>query len=309
MAATGLLALIDDVTAILDDVAAMSKVAAQKTAGIAGDDLAVNAEGLVGLAPARELPIIGKVALGSLANKVVLVPLALALPMSAITPLLMLGGTYLCYEGVHKVIHKLFPGEHAEAEAHRAELVEAVKVGPEALARVEAGKVRQAIITDVVLSAEIVAVSLGAIAHAPFNVRAITLAVVAVGMTVAIYGLVAGLVKLDDIGLHLQKRGGAAAVVGRGMVAGMPHLMRGVSFFGTVAMFLVGGGIIAHGLHVEERVQHWLHGLHLGEGVTYALEMAANGLIGIVVGLVAVAVIQGIKALVGMARGTSASAH
>jgi uncharacterized protein len=307
--ATGLLALIDDVTTILDDVATMSKIAAEKTAGIAGDDLAVNAEGLVGLAPARELPILGKVALGSLANKVVLVPLALALPMAAIQPLLMIGGTFLCYEGVHKVVHKLFPGDHAADDAHQAELVRAVRAGPEALAKVEAGKVRQAIITDIVLSAEIVAVSLGAVAASPFGVRAATLSVVSIGMTVVIYGLVAGLVKLDDIGLHLQGRGGAAATVGRGLVVGTPYLMRVVSVVGTAAMFLVGGGILAHGLHLEEPLEHWLHEQGLGAGAVTAVEWLATAVIGVALGAVAVAVVEAIKAVVARIRGTQASAH
>ena len=266
MAVTGLLALLDDMSTILDDVATMSKVAAKKTAGIAGDDLAVNAEGLVGLDPKRELPIVGKVALGSALNKVVLIPLALLLPRAAITPLLMLGGAFLCYEGLHKVTHR----KGKEDEAHRSELREAM-TAPDAAAlkELESKKVKAAIVTDVILSAEIVAVALGAVANEPLATRALVLCIVAFGMTVAIYGLVAGIVKLDDIGLHLQRGsepGSLRERVGRFIIEKTPWLMKGISVVGTLAMFLVGGGIILHGIPGAEA---WLERVlaFLGDGL------------------------------------------
>jgi uncharacterized protein len=303
MAVTGLLALLDDVTTILDDVAALSKVAAQKTAGIAGDDLAVNAQGLVGLEPSRELPIVGKVALGSLANKAVLVPLALALPHAWITPLLMIGGTFLCYEGFHKVTHRK---HDPESEAHHARLVEAVKTGPEALADVERQKVRQAIITDVILSAEIVAVALGAVAEEPFASKALVLSLVSVGMTVAIYGLVATIVKLDDVGLSLQRRRGAAATVGRLLVDYTPTLMKVISVVGTAAMFLVGGGIFLHGVPaIAEPLHHFVEGLSHSGFVQGVANAVTGVLAGLVLGAVAALVVdQGVLRAVRAVRGT-----
>lgn len=304
MAVTGLLALLDDMSTILDDVATMSKVAAKKTAGIAGDDLAVNAEGLVGLDPKRELPIVGKVALGSAVNKLVLIPLALLLPPAAITPLLMFGGAFLCYEGLHKVIHR--KGE--EDEAHREELRGAM-TAPDAsvLAQLEARKVKQAIVTDVILSAEIVAVALGAVADAPLATKAMVLSVVAFGMTVAIYGLVAGIVKLDDIGLALQRgseRGSARDRLGRFIVEKTPWLMKGISVVGTIAMFLVGGGIILHGIPGAEA---WLERAlgFLGEtGLLRSLAgtfapLVAGVLVGALVTLLVASVKKGVSAIRG----------
>ena len=298
MAGTGLLALLDDVILIMDDVAALSKVAAEKTIGIAGDDLAVNAEGLVGLHPSRELPILGKVALGSLANKVVLVPLALALPEAVVQPMLMLGGAFLCYEGVHKVAHAVLPHDaHAEA-AHEDALRRALtEPTGDALAAVEAQKVKQAMITDVVLSAEIVAVALGAVGDAPFLTKAVTLSAVAFGMTVGIYGAVAVLVKLDDVGLWLKARGGALAVLGGALVGVTPSLMRALSDIGTLAMFLVGGGIVAHGLHFDP--EPWVASL---PAPALWSTLAPAG-IGAVVGAGVVAIVEAIKAVGARLRG------
>ncbi len=302
MPATGLLALLDDITAILDDVAVLSKVAAKKTAGIAGDDLAVNAEGLVGLDPKRELPIVGKVALGSTINKVILVPVALMLPHAAITPLLMIGGTYLCYEGFHKLTHRK---DDADKD-HHDKLIAAIKKGGDALAQLEQKKVRQAIVTDFVLSAEIVAVALGAVAMEPLATRALVLSVVALGMTVAIYGLVAGLVKLDDIGLYLQQTGADGSVrqrAGRLIVAGVPHLMKFISVVGTAAMFLVGGGIMAHGVPgFEDALHHAIAGISQAALVQGLLGNLANLLLGVVVGAVAAAVVGGVKFAVARVR-------
>ncbi len=302
MAATGLLALLDDITAILDDVATKSKVAAQKTAGIAGDDLAVNAQNLVGIAPSRELPIVGKVALGSVLNKVVLVPLALALPASWLTPLLMLGGTFLCYEGVHKVAHK--HDEHDDE--HHGKLVEALKHSPQAVADVESKKVRQAILTDVILSAEIVAIALSAVADEPFRERALVVSLVSLAMTVGIYGLVALIVKLDDIGLHLQQTaepGSMLARIGKAMLDYTPVLMRFISIGGTIAMFLVGGGIILHGIPgAHDAIHHLLHEwLHepLVEGL---VNTGLTLITGVLVGIVASIVVDGTKAALRSAR-------
>lgn len=304
MAVTGLLALLDDMSTLLDDVATMSKVAAKKTAGIAGDDLAVNAEGLVGLDPKRELPIVGKVALGSAVNKCVLIPLALLLPPSAITPLLMFGGAFLCYEGLHKVMHRK---DEADEEHHK-ELVGAMQApDPDALKKLESQKVKQAIVTDVILSAEIVAVALGAVATQPLATRALVLTVVAFGMTVAIYGLVAGIVKLDDIGLHLQRGaepGSARHAVGTFLVEKTPVLMKGISVLGTIAMFMVGGGIILHGIPgAEARLEHALE--TVGDMVVLRSVLGALAPIvtGVLVGAVATALVALAKKLWGALRG------
>lgn len=258
MAVSGLLALLDDITLILDDVAAMSKLAAKKTAGIVGDDLAVNANVVVGIDPSRELPIVGKVALGSLLNKAILIPLALALPAQAITPLLMFGGAFLCYEAVHKVSHK----KDHEDEVHHEELIEAIQTSPEALMKVENKKVWGAIGTDTILSAEVVAVALGAVAAAPLATKALTLTVVGLAMTVGVYGLVAAIVKADDLAMWLQSaegdRSGARLKrrVGDSVLGAMPWFMKGLSIVGTLAMFVVGGGILLHGIPALEHTLH-----------------------------------------------------
>ncbi|MCB9777659.1 MAG: DUF808 domain-containing protein [Alphaproteobacteria bacterium] len=298
MPATGLLALIDDITAIMDDVAVLSKVAAQKTAGIAGDDLAVNAEGLVGIEPSRELPIVGKVALGSLVNKTILVPVALLLPTAAITPLLMVGGTYLCFEGFHKVWEKVSPHDDAEEAAEHAAVVAANKAGPQSVAELERTKVKQAIVTDFVLSAEIVAVALGAVVDEPMATKATVLALVAALMTVAIYGIVGLLVKLDDIGLHLQRRSAPGSFqhrLGGAIVAGVPYLMKTISVVGTAAMFLVGGGIFVHGIPgAEDAVHHFVEGLSQSDLVQTLVSSLGSLALGVVVGAIATVVFGGI---------------
>jgi predicted DNA repair protein MutK len=256
MSGSGLLALLDDITLILDDVAAMSKLAAKKTAGIVGDDLAVNANVVVGIDPSRELPIVGKIALGSLLNKAILIPLALALPGPAITPLLMFGGAFLCYEALHKVSHKHSP----EDEAHHQELVTAIQSSPDALMKLENKKIWGAIGTDTILSAEVVAVALGAVAQAPLMTKALTLSLVGLAMTVGVYGLVAAIVKADDLGLRLQSAEGDSAGarskrrLGELLLAAMPWFMKGLSIVGTGAMFAVGGGILLHGIPALEHM-------------------------------------------------------
>lgn len=293
----GLLAVLDDITTILDDVAAMSKLAVKKTAGIVGDDLAVNANVVVGLDPTRELPIVGKIALGSLANKAVLIPLAIALPQQAITPLLMFGGAFLCYEAVHKLAHKK---DHADEEHHQ-EMVDAIQTSPEALMKVENQKVWGAIGTDAILSAEVVAVALGAVAEAPLMTKAMTLTVVGLGMTIGVYGLVAAIVKADDLGLHLQAKGGAAGSFGRALVAAMPKFMKVLSFLGTAAMFAVGGGILLHGIPaLGHGLEEALH--HLPRFVGGIAEILAAVIFGVIAGFVSMPVFDLIGKGIGALR-------
>jgi uncharacterized protein len=263
MATGGLLALLDDITALLDDVAAMSKVAAAKTAGITGDDLAVNTQALVGIDPSRELPIVWRVAKGSLRNKFILVPSALFLSAVAewsILPLLMLGAAYLCYEGAEKVVHALHPTRGDKK--HHKEVALAAAESADALMALEEKKIRQAINTDFILSAEIVVVALGTVKDAEFSVQATVLGAVGLGMTVVVYGLVGGIVKLDDLGMHLAKRRKKSLrALGNGILKFAPYLMKILSVVGTVAMFAVGGGIVAHGIPAANEALHRLGGL------------------------------------------------
>ncbi len=283
MAATSLLALIDDISTVLDDVATMTKVATKKTAGVLGDDLALNAEQVSGVTPDRELQVVWAVAKGSFVNKVILVPSALALSAFApwaIVPVLMVGGLFLCFEGFEKVLHALWP--HAD-EPEAADVA-----APAAPVLDEAAKIKGAIRTDFILSAEIVVIALGTIASAPFAQQVAVLVAVGVGMTVFVYGLVAGIVKLDDLGLALVKGGRPlGAAIGRAILKGAPYLMRGLSIAGTVAMFLVGGGILAHGIPGLEAVTHGLEATALG-AIAPTLFNALVGLVagGLVVGAV-----------------------
>ena len=257
MAGASLLALLDDITTVLDDVAVLSKIAAKKTAGVVGDDLAVNAEQVTGVQASRELPVVWRVARGSLLNKAILVPAALAVSAIApwaVTPLLMAGGLFLCYEGAEKLLHKL-GRRHREADAaQRAALERAVADPAVDLVTFERDKIRGAVRTDFILSAEIIAITLGTVAGEPFATRALVLTVIALVMTVGVYGLVAGIVKLDDAGLALARWPGAgparfARAAGRGILRAAPWLMKFLSVAGTAAMFLVGGGILVHGVH------------------------------------------------------------
>jgi predicted DNA repair protein MutK len=248
MAAGSLLALIDDIATVLDDVALLSKVAAKKTAGVLGDDLALNAQQVTGVSADRELPVVWAVGVGSLRNKAILVPSALAISAFApwaITPLLMAGGAYLCYEGVEKLAHKYLHSA-AEDAAHEAELAAAVASGADMMA-LEKEKIQGAVRTDFILSAEIIVIALGIVANAPFTQQVAVLVAVAIVMTVGVYGIVAGIVKLDDAGLWLSRRASAAAqATGRMLLALAPRLMKALSVIGTIAMFMVGGGIIGH---------------------------------------------------------------
>ena len=258
MAGSSLLALIDDITTVLDDVALLTKVAAKKTAGVVGDDLAVNANQVTGVDPRRELPVVWAVAKGSMLNKAILVPAALAISAVApwaITPLLMLGGLFLCYEAFEKVAHKLTHSKREEAAAHRADLEQALADPKVDLVAFEKQKIKGAIRTDFILSAEIIAIALGTAAGETLSRQAGVLVIIAVAMTIGVYGLVAAIVKFDDVGLYLTKRTGErptvrlAQALGRGILRAMPWFMKALSVLGTLAMFLVGGGILTHGLH------------------------------------------------------------
>jgi len=254
--ATSLLALIDDIASVLDDVALLSKVAAKKTAGVLGDDLALNAQQVSGVKADRELPVVWAVARGSFINKAILVPAALAISAFApwaVTPLLMVGGAFLCYEGFEKLAHKFMHNPAQQAAEHEA-LTNALADPSVDLGEVEKTKIKGAIRTDFILSAEIVAITLGTVQASPFTTQLAVLSSIALAMTVGVYGLVAGIVKLDDGGLYLSRRAGESVLIGlqrglgRGILRTAPWLMKTLSVAGTVAMFLVGGGILTHGI-------------------------------------------------------------
>ncbi|MBL8309168.1 MAG: DUF808 domain-containing protein [Burkholderiales bacterium] len=285
--ASSLFALLDDIATVLDDIAVLSKVAAKKTAGVLGDDLALNAQQVAGVRADRELPVVWAVFRGSLLNKAILVPLALLISAYApwaVTPLLMVGGLYLCFEGAEKLAHRWL--HRAEAAAHDAELERALTQPGVDFVQLERDKVRGAIRTDFVLSAEIIAITLGTVASAPFNTQLFVLVSIALAMTVGVYGLVAGIVKIDDAGLYLTRHsepGDFRYRIGSLLLRGAPWLMRGLSVAGTVAMFLVGGGIIAHGLPF---VHHAIDGLASGQG-SWLIGALLEGVVGVVAGALA----------------------
>ncbi|MBL8712844.1 MAG: DUF808 domain-containing protein [Alphaproteobacteria bacterium] len=294
MAFGGLLALLDDITLLLDDVAAMSKVAATKTAGIAGDDLAVNAQALVGIDPKRELPIVWRVAKGSFKNKCILIPAALILSIIAewaIVPLLMLGGAFLCYEGAEKVIHALKPT--VEDVSHAKEVRQAAQKSAEELMEVEQKKIAEAVNTDFILSAEIVAVALGAVKEKTLWVQAGVLTGVGIGMTVFVYGLVGCIIKLDDLGMYLAKKPKKAVQkLGIGILKCVPYLMKTLSVVGTAAMFSVGGGIVLHGIPAAEHAMKDL-GFEHGHELSYLntpISLIVITLAGLLIGLAIVPV-------------------
>jgi uncharacterized protein len=253
--ASSLLALIDDIASILDDVALLSKVAAKKTAGVLGDDLALNAQQVSGVKAERELPVVWAVAKGSFINKAILVPAALAISALApwaVTPLLMVGGAFLCYEGFEKLAHKFL--RTPQQQAAQQEALRAALANPAVdLVALEKSKIKGAIRTDFILSAEIIAITLGTVQGSPFMTQLTVLSGIAIVMTAGVYGLVAGIVKLDDGGLYLSRRTGASALrgiqrgLGRAILRAAPWMMKGLSVAGTIAMFLVGGGILTHG--------------------------------------------------------------
>ncbi len=285
MAASSLLALIDDIASVLDDVAVLSKVAAKKTAGVLGDDLALNAQQVAGVRAERELPVVWAVARGSLLNKAILVPAALTISAFApwlVTPLLMIGGAFLCYEGFEKLAHR-FLHPRADDEAHRRERAAALADPGRDLVALERDKIRGAIRTDFILSAEIIAITLGAVAAAPFLTQVLVLVGIALGMPVGVYGFVAGIVKLDDLGLWLAGRDGAARAVGRAILRLAPWLMKALSVAGTAAMFLVGGGILVHGLPgLHHAIEVAVQGL--GAAAQVVLPTLADALVGVLAG-------------------------
>jgi len=296
--ATSLLLLLDDIATVLDDVSVLTKVAAKKTAGVLGDDLALNAQQVSGVRAERELPVVWAVAKGSMVNKAILVPAALAigtwLPW-LVTPLLMVGGAFLCFEGVEKLAHRFL---HKETHAANTARHEQAVADPEIdVVAVEKDKIKGAIRTDFILSAEIIVITLGAVAGQPMLTQVAVLVGIALLMTVGVYGLVAGIVKLDDAGLYLSRREGAGArALGRGILAAAPWLMKGLSVAGTAAMFLVGGGILVHGVPaVAHAIEAWAAGAGSVAGTLGS--MGANAVVGIVAGAVVLAVVELAKRL------------
>lgn len=291
MAGTSLLALLDDIASVLDDVALMTKMAAKKTAGVLGDDLALNAEQVSGVRAERELPVVWAVAKGSFRNKLILVPAAIAISALVpwlITPLLMLGGAYLCFEGAEKLAHKFLPHEAGE-ESQTAPI-------PDDLAAFEQQKIKGAIRTDFILSAEIIVIALGTVQGSSLGLQIAVVAGIALLMTIGVYGLVGLIVKLDDIGLHLLQAPDASALrraLGRGLLVTAPRLMHLLALVGTIAMFMVGGGILVHGWPF---VHHLIEGAAAavaslpGMGTALALVMPTllNALVGVLAGLVLV---------------------
>jgi len=306
--ASSLFALLDDIATGLDDVALLTKVAARKTAGVLADDLALNAQQVAGICANRELPVVWAVARGSAINKAILVPAALvvsALAPWAVTPLLMIGGAFLCYEGFEKLAHKLFHGK-AEDAAHHTELRRALTDPAADLRAIEKDKIKGAVRTDFILSAEIIVITLGTVATSTFVTQVLVLTTIAVLMTVGVYGLVGGIIKLDDAGLHLSQRSGDTAFAGvqRGLggaiLAGAPWLMKGLSAVGTAAMFLVGGGIVVHGIpplhHAFEYLAGGLTGVPaVGDMLQSLALIALDGAAGLLAGALVLGTLTGMR--------------
>ena len=307
-------ALFDDIATLLDDVSVMTKVATKKTAGVLGDDLALNAQQVSGINADRELPVVWAVAKGSLVNKAILVPAALAIAalerwlhaqgidIPLITPLLMIGGGFLCYEGVEKLAHKFLhtPGQDA---GHENELREAVQDQDVDMVAFEKDKIKGAARTDFILSAEIIVISLGTVANAPFMQQVAVLVAIALLMTVGVYGLVGGIVKLDDLGLRLTREGAGSVsrAIGRGILWFAPKFMKFLSWAGTAAMFLVGGGILVHGIPA---LAHWVEGVaRFPPGWLWT--NLANAVAGVIAGTLILLAVNGIRRL----RGQPAAAH
>lgn len=299
---SSLLALLDDIASLMDDVSVMTKVATKKTAGVLGDDLALNAQQVSGVNPDRELPVVWAVAKGSLVNKAILVPSALAISTFApwaVTPLMMVGGAFLCFEGVEKLAHKYLHGHDAEAKRLEA-LARATSDPTVDLVAHEKDKIKGAIRTDFILSAEIIVITLGTVAGADFTRQLTVLTSIALLMTVGVYGLVAAIVKLDDAGLYLSRLPGEGPLrrlkraLGRGILRAAPWLMKFLSIAGTLAMFLVGGGILVHALPALE---HALQSVLPAGGLGTVAGLAAHALVGVVVGALVLAAVSLVKAL------------
>jgi len=310
MAAGSLLALLDDIATILDDVSVMTKVAAKKTAGVLGDDLALNAQQVSGVHAERELPVVWAVAKGSFLNKLILVPTALLLSYLSvkfgihwlIPALLMIGGAYLCFEGFEKIAHKFLHGAHEDV-THNAVLAQAVADTNVDLVALEKDKIKGAIRTDFILSAEIIVIALGTVATASFSKQVTVVTAIAIIMTVGVYGLVAGIVKLDDLGLHLMLKKGTSLYrqvqrkVGEKILAFAPILMRTLSVVGTAAMFMVGGSIIGHGIpvlhHFSEHLAQTMQSVaFIGGLLTVISPIVVDAIIGLIVGAICVALFE-----------------
>ena len=302
MATGSLLALLDDIATILDDVSVMTQMAAKKTAGVLGDDLALNAQQVSGVAAERELPVVWAVAKGSFINKLILVPAALAISYFApwaITPLLMVGGAYLCFEGFEKIAHKFLLGAKDE-ENHDKALDQAIVDPKIDLVALEKDKIKGATRTDFVLSAEIIVIALGTVADKAFSQQVAVVSVIAIIMTVGVYGLVAGIVKLDDLGLHLILKKGASLFkqiirkIGSWLLAATPYLMRFLSVAGTAAMFMVGGSIIGHGMpfvhHISESMVETLQPIN---GILAAIAPhLLDAIVGLIIGAICVGLFE-----------------
>lgn len=277
MAFSSLFTLLDDIASVLDDVALMTKAAAKKTVGVVGDDLALNADQVTGARADRELPIVWAVAKGSLFNKLILIPVALILAIFApqlITPLLMIGGAYLCFEGVEKVLHRFL--HHNDAQTHSQAIIEID----------ETSKIRGAVRTDFILSAEIIIIALGELQHTTLMVQIAALCVVGIGITAGVYGMVAIIVKADDFGAYLLRQGGSIlTITGNTLLWIMPRFMRVLGVIGTAAMFLVGGGIFVHNL---TWLHQWLHATHATDGI---IGQIANLVTGVTVGMILCAIV------------------
>jgi len=312
MAGTSLLALLDDIASVLDDVSVMTKVAAKKTAGVLGDDLALNAQQVSGVNADRELPVVWAVAKGSLINKVILVPAALLISAIApwlVTPLLMLGGAYLCFEGCEKIAHTLLHNNSDDDSRHKH--MEALVNKNVDMVAYEKDKVKGAIRTDFILSAEIIVIALGTVTDANLVERLTVLATIAIIMTVGVYGIVAGIVKLDDGGLYLIRNSsdGAFAPLQRGfgrlLLASAPKLMKILSVVGTAAMFMVGGGILTHGIPIAHDFIHGVgHNAYdvpvVGKLIVATIPTLLNAIAGVIAGglvlILVTAVTQIVKA-------------
>ena len=313
MAGGSLLALLDDIASVLDDVTLMSKVAAKKTAGVLGDDLALNAQQVTGVNADRELPVVWAVAKGSLKNKAILVPAALAISAFVpwlITPLLVIGGAFLCYEGFEKLAHKFLHSKE-EDEQHKAEHIAHLAASDVDMCALEKDKIKGAVRTDFILSAEIIVIALGTVEQAPFGQQVAVLVAIAIAMTLGVYGLVAGIVKMDDAGVYLSRKTSSAAQgIGRLLLATAPKLMKFLSVVGTAAMFMVGGGIIAHAWaplhHFAEEAAHVTGGVPgVGGALAAITPTVVDALAGVVVGAIVLAVVSVVQRL----RGKKVAAH
>ena len=308
--ATGLLLLLDDIASILDDVATLTKVSLEKTAGVLGDDLALNAHQISGVAPNRELPIVWAVAKGSMVNKVILIPGALGFSIVApwaITPLMIVGGSFLCFEGCEKIAHRLLHSKH-EDETHLAQHIEILVTEEIDVAEAESEKIKGAIRTDFILSAEIIVIALDIVEKSTFSTQFAVLVGVGILMTIGVYGLVAGIVKLDDLGMYLSmKRGARTRRLGRFILLATPCLMKFLSVAGTIAMFLVGGGILVHKIeflhHFVEYVSHRAAQVPVLSSVAErASSMILESLIGLSAGAIVLVVVTLFKKRFSMSR-------